>query len=92
MARPGPACKDPRVGHDPPVDVPDLRAVRWVSLRVRPPRRAVFARGLRGLAYATVGASLLAEGNAVLPAVIGGVLGALGGALGDPGTLSPPSA
>lgn len=76
--------------HDRRVDVPDLRSVRWIALRVRPPARALLARGLRGVAYATVGASLLAEGHAVLPALIGGVLGALGGALGDPGLVAPP--
>ena len=71
--------------------LPDLRQVRWVSLRVRPPGREVLARLGRGAVFATVGASMFAEGSAVIPMVVGGALGALAGVLGSSSGQTPPS-
>lgn len=43
----------------------------------------------RGLVFATVGASMFAEGDAVVPMVIGGVLGGLAGSMSAASPFSP---
>ncbi|MBK7400532.1 MAG: hypothetical protein IPJ34_30835 [Myxococcales bacterium] len=70
-------------------ELPDLRCVCWVALKARPPRRQLLGRVVRGLVFATVGASMFAEGDAVIPMLIGGVLGGLGGSMSAGHPFSP---